>query len=221
MFGSESCLHGLYKLAHGTKHLGEQIAYWYTIHRAIHSLSITNQPSVVHHGHLIDGYIDEQIIQQYQQQFDHAFFLKFSCMSDRSVVFRSRYKIGLITYHSLLYSFRKQSSSFNVCVSNSHCSKKKCFGEVVFFFSYQDELFLFLSSHPCSQSHLFSSAIPVDEHLPFWSDRIDSFYYLVHKNIDTFSILPCTALLSKFFFFPFHDGRFTVCTPIDNELEHN
>jgi hypothetical protein len=220
MFGSESCLHGLYKLAHGTKHLGEQIAYWYTIHRAIHSISIKNQPSVIRHEYLMDGYINERVIQKYKQQFDHEFFLKFSCSSDRSVI-RSRYKIGLIIYHSLLYSFRKKSSSFNVCISNRNCPKKKCFGEIVFFFSYQNELFLFLSSHPCSQSHLFSSAIQVDEHLSFWSERVDSFYYLVDRNIVNFFIFPCTALLSKCFFIPFYDNRFTVCTPIDNELEHD
>ncbi|CAF1150085.1 unnamed protein product [Rotaria sordida] len=157
MFGSESCLHGLYKLAHGTKHIGQQIAYWYTVHRAIHSMSIEKQLDISDHGNFMDGYIDELIIKKYKQQFDHAFFLKFSCLSDESVVFRSRYKIGLI----------------------------------------------------------------VDQHLSMWSERVNSFYFLVDKDIDNFFIFPCTALRSKCFFFPFRDDRFVVCTPIDNELEHD
>ncbi|CAF1139045.1 unnamed protein product, partial [Didymodactylos carnosus] len=95
MFSSESCLHGLYKLAHGTKHLGEQIAYWYTIHRAIHSMSIKNQPGIIHNGCLIDGYIDEFIIQKYQQQFDNAFFLKFFCSPDRAL----RSKCFFLSFH--------------------------------------------------------------------------------------------------------------------------
>ncbi|CAF4082654.1 unnamed protein product, partial [Rotaria magnacalcarata] len=97
MFGSESCLHGLYKLAHGTRRVGGQIAYWYTIHRSIHSMSIKNQPTAIRHPHFMNGYIDERIIKKYKQQFDHEFFLTFSCSSsDRSVVFRSRYKTGLV-----------------------------------------------------------------------------------------------------------------------------
>ena len=43
MFSVESCLHGLYKLAHGTKDIGQQIAYWYTIHRASDVISIKKQ----------------------------------------------------------------------------------------------------------------------------------------------------------------------------------
>ncbi|CAF4160906.1 unnamed protein product [Rotaria magnacalcarata] len=100
MFGSESCLHGLYKLAHGTRHVGGQIAYWYTIHRSIHSMSIKNQPTAIRHPHFMNGYIDERIIK-------------------KSVVFRSRYKTGLVVYHSLSHSFRKQSSSFNLLVTES------------------------------------------------------------------------------------------------------
>ncbi|CAF1563822.1 unnamed protein product [Rotaria magnacalcarata] len=120
MFGSESCLHGLYKLAHGTRRVGGQIAYWYTIHRSIHSMSIKNQPTAIRHPHFMNGYIDERIIKKYKQQFDHEFFLTFSCSSsDRSVVFRSRYKTGLVVYHSLSHSFRKQSSSFNLLVTES------------------------------------------------------------------------------------------------------
>ncbi|CAM4834770.1 unnamed protein product [Rotaria magnacalcarata] len=73
MFGSESYLHGLYKLAHGTKQIGEQIGYWYTIHRAIHSWSIRKQPATIHHGHFMDGYINESVITKYKQQFQHSF----------------------------------------------------------------------------------------------------------------------------------------------------
>ncbi|CAF4906944.1 unnamed protein product, partial [Rotaria magnacalcarata] len=58
----------------------------------------------------------------------------------------------------------------------------------------------------------------VDKRLPLWCERVDSFYFLVDKSIDNFFISPCTALLSKCFFLPFHDDRFTVCTPIDNEI---
>jgi hypothetical protein len=221
MFGSESCLHGLYKLTHGTRNIAEQIAYWYTIHRSVHSMSIQGQSNVILRDYLMDDYIDESIVQKYNQEFKNLFYVKFSCSSNNSIFIRSRYKKGLIVYHSISYSFRKRSSSFNVCINNTNCSKKKCFGEIIFFFSYQNELFLFLSFHPCSQSHLFSSVIPVDEHLPLWSQYVDHFYYLVDATVNRFCILSCTALLSKCFFFPFCDNRFIVCTPLDNELEHD
>ncbi len=221
MFGSESCLHGLYKLAHGTRNLADQVAYWYTIHRSIHSMSIQRHSTMTFHEYLMDGYIDENIIKKYSHEFQNLFLLKFSCSYNNSVLFRSRYKKGLIVYHSISYSFRKQSCSFNVCVNSSTCSKRKCFGEIIFFFSYQCQEFLFLSYYPCSQSHLFSSAIPVDENLPLWSEYVDQFYYLVNATVKSLCIVSCTELLSKCFFFPFYDSRFFVCTVIDNELEHD
>ena len=67
MFGSESCLHGLYKLAHGTRRIDEQIAYWYTIHRSIHSMLVQHQTSVIVGDYLMDGYLNETIIQKYKQ----------------------------------------------------------------------------------------------------------------------------------------------------------
>ncbi|CAF3972423.1 unnamed protein product [Rotaria sp. Silwood1] len=79
---------------------------------------------------------------------------------------------------------------------------------------------MFLSSYLYSSSYNFSSAIQVDNPLPMWSERVDSFYSLV-KKVDNFLILPCTNLRTKCFFFPFVDDRFIVCTPIDNELEHD
>ncbi|CAF4111990.1 unnamed protein product [Rotaria magnacalcarata] len=66
MFGSESCLHGLYKLAHGTKNIGEQVAYWYTIHRHVHFISFPNQRDINHQGHFMDHYVDERVIQDYK-----------------------------------------------------------------------------------------------------------------------------------------------------------
>lgn len=169
----------------------------------------------------MEGYVDGQRIQEYQQQFDRLFYRTFACSADKSVLFRSRFRTGVVVYHSLVYSLRKQSSSFNVCVSNTSCPKKKCFGEIVFFFSYRNELFLLLSFHPCSRSHSFSAAVTVDSPIPCWSERLDSFYHLVDRSLEDFAILPCATLLSKCFFFPFIDDRFLICTPVDNELEHD
>ena len=219
MFGSESCLHGLYKLAHDTRRIAEQIAYWYTIHRSVHSMSVQHQTNTIVGDYLMDGYLNEAIIQKYKQQCENLFHLKYSCSAN--ILYRSRYKAGLIVYHSVSYSFRKQSSSFNIRINNNNRPKKKCFGKILFFFSFKAESFSFLLFHPCSQSQLFSSAIPVDEHLPFWSVYVDKFYYVADAKVNLFCILPCTALLSKCFFSSFCDNRFMVCTPIDNELEHD
>jgi hypothetical protein len=150
MFGSESCLHGLYKLAHGTRNIAEQIAYWYTIHRSVHSMSIQHQANGIIRDYLMDGYIDESIIQKYNQQFENLFYLKFSFSSDKSILFRSRYKKELIVYHSISYSFRKRSSSFNVCVTNSDCSKKSVLAKLSSFSHSKVNLssfFLFIHVH--------------------------------------------------------------------------
>lgn len=107
MFGAESCLNGLFKLAHGTKNLGQQIAYWYVIDRSIHSISIKHQPPIDQYPRFIDGYINENVISKYKQQFDHTFLTKFSSHADNSIIFRSRYKTRMIVYHSLSYSLCK------------------------------------------------------------------------------------------------------------------
>ncbi|CAF2042228.1 unnamed protein product, partial [Rotaria magnacalcarata] len=221
MFGSESCLHGLYKLAHGTKNIGEQVAYWYTIHRHVHFISFPNQRDINHQGHFMDHYVDERVIQDYKVQYQNAFFRTFSCQLDEFVVYRSRYKIELIVYHSLSYSLKRKSSSFNVCVTNDNCPNGICYGTVVFYFTYRREMFLFLLYHPCSCTNTFSASIQVDEDLPMWSETVNRFYTLLDKSVVTFIILPCTSLRSKCFFFPSRDDRFIVCTPIDNELEHD
>ena len=130
MFGSESFLHGSYRLSHGTRRIEQRIAYWYTIHCAIHSMSIRKQLGVDHHGHFMDGYIDDFTIKKYKEHFDYSFFQKFFCLSNESVNYRSRYKTGPVVYHSLIYSFRKQPSSYNVCVNGCDCPKKLCYGEI-------------------------------------------------------------------------------------------
>ena len=194
MFGPESYLRGLYRLSHGNRQIGQQIAYWYTTHLTIHSMSIRKQLDIVHHGHFMDGYIDDLTIKKYKEHFDYSFFQKFFCLPDESVIYRSRYKIGLAVYHSLIYSFRKQSSSYKVCANNCDCSKKLCYGEIVFFFSHRNNMFLFLFSHPSSISHTFSSSIQVDKRIPMWSKPVDSFYSLVYMDVANFSIFHCSTV---------------------------
>lgn len=143
MFSSESCLHALFRLAHGTKQLAQQMAYWFCIDRSIHSMCIMNEPIVNERGCLIDGYVNEAIIKQHRLQFDHTFAITFSSRPNDSIIFRSRFKIGKIVYHSLSYTLAKQSSSYNVCISNCNCMKGKCFGKIVFFFPIKTNFFFF------------------------------------------------------------------------------
>ena len=221
MFGSESFLHGLYKLAHGTKDIGRQISYWYVISRAVHVQSRHNNLINNDRSRVLGSYMDESVIKHHTGHFFNTFLREFCCSPDDSVIFYSRYKIGFITYHSLAYSARKSSSSFNVCVDNGCCIKKICYGKIVLFFSYHDEMYLFLSLNPCSLSDSVSSMIEVDEHLPMWHERVNIFFPLVVKSMNTFVILPISALRSKCFFFPSPDERFLICTSIDNEIEHD
>lgn len=221
MFACESFLHELYKLAHGTRNIGAQIAHWYAIDRAVQSISAQRHGNQSFHGKLLNNYLDQRVVGRFREQFDQVFNRQFHISSVNLVALRSRYKSGPIMYHSLSYSLCKQSTSYNVCVCNSQCPKNICFGKIVFFFMYKSEPFFCLLLHQCSMTCSFSDAIQIDEHIQGWSERINTFYSVVNENASDLVIFPCSALLSKCFFFPCRDKRFFYCTSIDNELEHD
>ena len=144
-FTLESSLHNLGRLAHGTLSLGDQIAFWYCVDRHFHSTSIEYSSDMYEKQSLIiDYYFDNELYCAYQKQFEALFLRDFSCALGPSVTLAARYSLGLVVFHSLSYTLRKESTSFRVYVSNMACPKLKCFGEILFFFRYCNNQFFLL-----------------------------------------------------------------------------
>lgn len=107
------------KLAHGTIVLGEQISFWWSVFRQLHSREVCYSRDLFTVQRLIDdNFLDFKNLEKYRQEFDLVYNLTFDEYPGPSVKFYSRYQSGLIMYHSILYSRRKNSDSYSVCVQD-------------------------------------------------------------------------------------------------------
>ncbi|CAF2795137.1 unnamed protein product [Rotaria sp. Silwood2] len=219
MFTFESQLHYLRKMAHGTTSLAQQIAFWYTIDKKLNTKKKYSVDLLTKQELRRDIFFDNNIRILYQQAFQNACHLFFGLHIDHVVEYISRFGSGLKMYHSLAYLRKRSTASHRVCVPNPRCTKKICFGEIIFFFSYRQENFLLLKQYRCSL-RTFSSFISYENCLESWSDYINRFYHIIESSSFHFVILPCTSIVNKCLFIPFSDTDF-VCTEIEHELEHD
>ena len=219
MFTIETSLHHLGKMAHGTVSLGEQISFWYSIDRHLDSKKVRRTPNIFLQNYLFDDkFFDQSIAHKYNQRFMDSFSHFFGHTDDGDIRLSDRFRSGICVFHSIAYKLRKRTVNFRVCIYNSSSSKLVCFGEIVFFFRYHNENFLFFKQTSCSS--LFSKYLTLNHRVQSWSDRIDKYFYCVNSSSVFFHICPCSSLLRKCIFLPF-DGDNILCTNVDHELEHD
>ncbi|CAF3701611.1 unnamed protein product [Rotaria sp. Silwood1] len=97
LFSTESCLNHIAKLSHGSISLGQQISYWWCIHRQINSRKMINRPTLFTKSELIlDSFFVYDVIENYRQEFDLAYNQTFGEFPPQSMKFYSRYVHGLI-----------------------------------------------------------------------------------------------------------------------------
>ena len=220
MFSTESFLHHLSKLAHGSVALGEQMSFWYTIDRHIHSKK-TRYSFDLYEKRIMyeDKFLNHQIHIRFQDIFRTCFLRLFDIAPDESVRYSSRFQSGFIVFHSLCYSNRKSSVSFNVCVWDEFSTRLTCAAEIIFFFRFRNDDFCLCKKFvPCSRS--FSSLIAVHRKVPLWCEYLDRYYFFVNKSSFVYEILQCRDIRRKCLLLPF-DETFRVCTEIELELEHD
>jgi hypothetical protein len=222
LFASESCLQLFDKIAHGTVVLGEQISFWWSVFRQLRSKE-------AHYSHrlfidqrfLEDHFCDIKIVKNYRQEFDLIYHQMFGIFPDSTLKYYSRYQCGLITYHSMLYSRRKNSNSYSVCVKDETNPSKLVlyYGHILFFFYVQNDRFFFLKRY-LNSKNMFSSLVKPIEEIAGWNIYIDRYYAIVRHSTSELVIYPCSSIMSKCIFLPL-DNDFTVCTQIELETEHD
>jgi hypothetical protein len=133
----------------------------------------------------------------------------------------SRYTHGLLLYHSLSYSRRKRSASFNVYIEadNQHGKSSHGFGQILFFFYVHNRPFCLLRRFLPSTKR-FSSLLRSSNETPKWDTYLDKYYSIVCPSMSSIVICPCSFIVSKCLIFPY-DEKYSVCTPIELELEHD
>ena len=220
MFGIESTLNYLHKLAISTTTLGCQIAFCHSTYMDLSVKKVNYSRQLFEHqGPLNEhNYLDHQVVDDFRKDFDCRFSTYFNTYPDSSAHFFFRYQCGLYVFHSVAYSRRGESSSFNVTIFNSSSSKSPA-GEILFFFRYKNSDYLFLRQFEYCRTRV-SSLVGRDPRVPTWSERIDNFYSLVRTNIASLIIYPCSRIKNKCLFFPF-DEDLNICTEIEHELEHD
>ncbi|CAF4563307.1 unnamed protein product, partial [Rotaria magnacalcarata] len=131
------------------------------------------------------------------------------------------YQHGLIIYHSISYTRRGNSNSYDVCAKDDSnpVQSNLYYGQILFFFYVHDKPFLFLKRYVNSNNTLSSLLKPMED-VSGWSIYIDKYYPLVRHSIFELVIIPCSYIVSKCILFQL-DREFSISTQIDLEAEHD
>ncbi|CAF4403867.1 unnamed protein product [Rotaria magnacalcarata] len=220
LFSTESYLHHLYKLAHGTVALAQQMAHWHTINRCLQATDNKFSSKLFETKKFLEkNFFNHNVKRQFKEEFKKCFVEYFGVESISSIKFYSRYQDGLIVYHSLSYTNKKKSSSYNVSIMNQSNARTSTTGQIIFFFEYNNGNFAFFKNLILSDIK-FSSFIQTNDQVNQWNDYIDYYYYFVHTSSSSFNISLCTNINRKCLLLPF-DNKFSLCTEIELELEHD
>ena len=219
LFMTESYLHHLHKLAHGNVALAQQMAHWHLVNRRLQTTKKFTSRLLETKKFPEDDFFNHNVKDQFEQAFKRCFVKYFGAVSVDSLEFYSRYQNGFITYHSISYSNRKDSSSYNVSVMNQTSARGSITAEIIFFFKFSNENFVFFKNLILSDLK-FSSFIHTDDRIHEWNNYIDYYYYFVYTSSSLFGISSCTNIKRKCLLLPF-DNKFSLCTDIELELEHD
>ncbi|CAF2853088.1 unnamed protein product [Rotaria sp. Silwood2] len=222
LFSTESCLHHIEKLSHGSISLGQQISYWWCIHRQMNSRKMINRPTLFTKAELIlDSFFVYGVLENYRQEFHLVYNQTFGELPSPSMKFYSRYVHGLIVYHSTSYSRRNNCNSFSVLIDarNSRGERVNCFGQILFYFYVDNRPFYFVKQFFESKNQ-FSSLIRPSQENPKWEFYLNEYYSLICHAKSRLIIYPCSSIISKCIIFRL-DDKYSACTPVELELEHD
>ncbi|CAF2089870.1 unnamed protein product [Rotaria magnacalcarata] len=223
LFPTESSLNHVAKLAHGSTALGQQISYWWCVHRQISSKKTLNFPHLFTKQELIDSFIDHSVIHNFRQEFDLLYRQMFGDFPPETIQFYARFSYGLLMYHSLSYIRRNRSVSYNILIESTdkfgEDNGLHYFGQIVFFFTIQNKPYCLVKQWFRSKKK-FSSLIQASGETAKWKTFIDKYYLFVCHAKCSLIIYPCSSIVSKCMIFQY-DEKYSICTPIELEIEHD
>ena len=190
-FARESYLSSAIKICHGTRSILQQFVDWYDIDQAIRPRSSFTVGDIFTRELIFDQkYVNRSLLEQMHPAF-------FTCAAVQSLVVpknlnefaSSRFKRGLVVYHSSVYSRGGRAASSFASVLWSSCSfhSQFCFAELLFFFSIEEANFVFLKVFPCNR-HSLSSGLSLERGV---KERLDNFFRFFDESVFEFAICPC------------------------------
>ncbi|CAF0773384.1 unnamed protein product [Rotaria sordida] len=177
-FPRESYLGLAVTMCYGKKYVLAQYISWHLIDRSLCDKNTIEVNDVFITERFYDRHLDIQMIARYKAKL-------IECLKRQKIIFDeslqiqyyARYRRGLKSYHSKVYSRAGRAISHRVSVANSKCThaRKRCFANVIFYFKLSNVYYAFIKKYPCINlslgSGLTTAAIPQNI-----LERLDLYY---------------------------------------------
>ncbi|CAF4491093.1 unnamed protein product [Rotaria sp. Silwood2] len=144
-----------------------------------------------------DSYLSIKVRQDYFVEFKKLYLHLFNETINTDFPLFCRFVRGTLKFNSLLYSRIGSRLSNIVSFKHNRCpvSKSKCFGILIWYFSYRSKNYAFIKRLTCTNAVLRTQRN--DRFATVAHDFIDRFYNLINLNVFDFHIIPVDEILHQ------------------------
>ena len=201
----------------------EQFFTWYKIDRKLKTENTMTISYLYSHQRFDDKYFDESIITSTREKFLLCCQKKNLRLNRTSLIKTfSRYFRGLKTFHSLSYSRGGKAISYWISVRNDSCPMKHriCFGEIMYYFVFDDEYYAFIKHYKCIDKCLSDglSSITIPPNLLY---RLNNFYHFLHDKEFSYKVISIESILNKVIRMSWNGSNTSVFTEVHLDWEHD
>ncbi|CAM4805911.1 unnamed protein product [Rotaria magnacalcarata] len=189
-FCFESAIRHVKKKAHGTKHLGSQISFWYDIE----SIVITKKSEPPSRFLINEIKLNSSILNPYKKKLNEN--LNILQHDALKIQFYLRFKDKFVTYHSVLYDKRFSCNSYLVSYNDQHHQIQ--YGNIILFYSLENQYYSLIQQFRRTNIRI-SDELNIPEK---FKNILDSFYPICSLN-DEFIIIQAGNIRSKCISVPF------------------
>lgn len=222
-FPRESYLGLALNLCHGTKYVLEQFMAWYLIDRSLCEKIEINVNNVFLDERFNSQHINMRIVQKSKLKFVECLQKQGISYDDRSPIeYYSRYSRGFKRFQSEAYSRAGNAISHRISFYNDKCCqrKKRCYGEVIFYFKHSNVNYAFIKKFPCIDDSLTSGLktvkVPKDV-----QERIDGYFGLFNVRQCSYKIISVDNIMNKTIKMRWRQNHIFVFTDVHVDWEHD
>lgn len=222
-FPRESYLGLALDLCHGTKYVLEQFMTWYLIDRSLSTKNKINVDDIFIVERFNDQHVDLNIIQKSNLKFVQCLRKQQICLDEHCPIqYYSRYSRGFKRFHSEAYSRAGKAISHRISFHNENCcqTKKRCYGEIVFFFRLMNNYYAFIKKYSCMNESITSGLKTVNVPKEV-QERIDRYYGLFNARRCSYKIIPIDDIINKAIKVGWRQKDSFVFTDVHLDWEHD
>ena len=222
-FSRESYLGFALTMCHGTKYVLEQYISWYLIDRSLHEKNTIQTNDIFIVEQCNEMHVNMSMIEKYKTKLVECLAKQNLLYDDTlSIRYFSRYCRGFKTFHSMIYSRAGKAISYQVSLTNTKClhKRKKCFGDVIFYFKLSNVTYAFVKKYPCINLNLTSglTTVTIPNEI---IERLDLLYGLFNINRYSYRIVPVTDIHNKVIKMGWNRPDIFVFTSVVIDWEHD